>query len=187
MAPAAAEASEPIQMAGELLVEPRTPSSGNASAVVQREYLVTPAAGKRILIASRVFLSGASGLDFLYGAWSPDTNPFSGEPDEMAVIKKASGGLSMVGRTVSDASGSETSLGFSFVNETFIDICVILHETTAVEFLIARNDNTANGTWFSLGKTSNISNEAMRPSFAVQTASSGFGVIRSMYVHEEEF
>jgi hypothetical protein len=53
----------------------------------------------------------------------------------MAVIKKASGGLSMVGRTVSDASGSETSLGFSFVNETFIDICVILHETTAVEHL----------------------------------------------------
>ncbi|HET6644758.1 MAG TPA: hypothetical protein VFG65_04590 [Fimbriimonadales bacterium] len=63
-----------------ILVGPRTPSSGNASAVVQREYLVTPAAGKRILIASRVFLSGASGLDFLHGAWSPDTTHSVGSP-----------------------------------------------------------------------------------------------------------
>ena len=112
------------------------PASREASAVVQRIHQVTPASGKRILMASRVYLSNASDIMFLYGFWATDTDPFSSEPANAALLRKDSGGLTTLGRTIASSSGGSTGTLFSFANQTFIDVAVALHETSAVEFFL---------------------------------------------------
>lgn len=158
------------------------PTATNAVTSIQLVHEVDPT-GLRVMMCRRVLLDDPSNIDMAMGFWSTDSDPFSGNPANAAMFRKA--GLTTKGTVVTNSgSAQETSSIVSFSDETFVDLAVILHGDSFAEFLYTLSD----GTWQSVvNDYTGTFSGGMRPSFAVKNV--GFDnlymEVRSLYVHEE--
>ena len=163
-------------------------STVNDNSSVQRVHEVVPASGRRIMVAGRVLLGNAASSKFYFGMWTTDTNPFSGEPSDGAYFFMDYPNAGVVGRSRKDGSATSTSQLFAFSSSTYVDLAVVLHGTSLVDFI---HKLSADKDWKSSTVATNVpgTGDPMRPSFAILRAASGsnlYADIRSFHVAEEE-